>query len=101
MAELPSSVVKLARGKGLLNAIVIQPGNSIQINRCKQFLTILPYCCLEFDAWEVCLRLRNEGLLAKPTHGDIIRFAPPLVINEKEMLECISIIRKVVKSYVQ
>lgn len=80
MRELSSSVVNLVRGKGLLNAIVIQP---------------------EFDAWEVCLRLRNEGLLAKPTHGDIIRFAPPLVINEKEMLECVSIIRKVIQSYVQ
>lgn len=80
MNELPSSVIKLVRGKGLLDAIVIQP---------------------EFDAWEICLRLRNEGLLAKPTHGDIIRFAPPLVINEKEMLECTSIIKKVIYSYVK
>ncbi|KAI9564827.1 hypothetical protein GHT06_008568 [Daphnia sinensis] len=80
MSELPSSVVKLVRGKGLLDAIVIQP---------------------EFDAWEICLRLRNEGLLAKPTHGDIIRFAPPLVISEKEMLECTSIIKKVIYSYVK
>lgn len=80
MNELPNSVIKLVRGKGLLDAIVIQP---------------------EFDAWEVCLRLRNEGLLAKPTHGDIIRFAPPLVINEKEMLECVSIISKVIRSYVK
>lgn len=55
----------------------------------------------EFDAWDVCLRLRNRGLLAKPTHGDIIRFAPPLVINEREMLECVSIIRSTVNSYIK
>lgn len=78
--ELPSKVVKLVRGKGLLNAIVIAP---------------------EFDAWELCLRLRNRGLLAKPTHGDIIRFAPPLVINEREMRDCITIIRSTVNSYIK
>lgn len=80
MKELPNQVVKSVRGKGLLNAIVIAP---------------------EFDAWELCLRLRNRGLLAKPTHGDIIRFAPPLVINEKEMVECVSIIRSAVESYLK
>jgi len=80
MNELPTQVVKSVRGKGLLDAIVIQP---------------------EFDAWELCLRLRNRGLLAKPTHGDIIRFAPPLVINEKEMLECVKIIRSAVESYLK
>jgi len=78
--ELPSQVVTSVRGKGLLNAIVIQS---------------------EFDAWDVCLRLRNRGLLAKPTHGDIIRFAPPLVINEKELLECVAIIRSAVTSYLK
>ena len=59
------------------------------------------FCFEEFDAWELCLRLRNRGLLAKPTHGDIIRFAPPLVINEKEMLECVKIIRSAVESYLK
>merc|ERR1712137_481307 len=65
LRQLPSDVVKLVRGKGLLNAIVINES---------------------FDAWDVCLRLRNSGLLAKPTHGDIIRLAPPLVITEAELL---------------
>lgn len=80
LSQLPSQVVRLVRGKGLLNAIVIQP---------------------EFDAWEVCLRLRDAGLLAKPTHGDIIRLAPPLVLTEAELLECLSIIRSIVASYIQ
>ena len=51
------------------------------------------------DAWDVCLKLRDNGLLAKPTHGDIIRFAPPLVINEEQLMECIDIIRKTILSY--
>jgi ornithine--oxo-acid transaminase len=80
LSQLPSQVVRLVRGKGLLNAVVIQP---------------------EFDAWDVCLRLRDRGLLAKPTHGDIIRLAPPLVINEKEIMECVSIIRNTVLSYMK
>ncbi len=102
MEELPSSVIKLVRGKGLLDAIVIQPGNNQIDLSCSSYrLLNKMYYSQEFDAWEVCLRLRNEGLLAKPTHGDIIRFAPPLVINEKEMLECVSIIRKVIHSYVK
>lgn len=49
------------------------------------------------DAWNVCLKLRDNGLLAKPTHGDIIRFAPPLVITENQIHECIEIIRKTIK----
>lgn len=71
LSKLPKDVVKTVRGKGLLNAIVIDA---------------------KYDAWDVCLKLKDNGLLAKPTHGDIIRFAPPLVINEKEMAECIDII---------
>ena len=73
-AEFPE-LVKLVRGKGLFCAMVItqRNGNS---------------------AWEVCLELAKNGLLAKPTHGDIIRFAPPLVINEKQLIECVAIIRK-------
>ena len=65
------------------------------------FLSFADLSCfvLEFDAWEMCLRLRDNGLLAKPTHGDKIRFAPPLVISEEQLRECISIISKTVKSY--
>jgi ornithine--oxo-acid transaminase len=65
------------RGKGLLNAIVIGE---------------------KYDAWEVCLRLRDNGLLAKPTHGDKIRFAPPLVITEEQIHECVDIISKTILS---
>ena len=56
------------------------------------------YFSIEYDAWEVCLHLRDHGLLAKPTHGDKIRLAPPLNITEKEILECCSIISKAVDS---
>ena len=66
--------MKLIRGKGLLNAIVI--------NDTEESST----------AWNICLALRDNGLLAKPTHGNIIRFAPPLVINKKQLLLCIDII---------
>jgi len=52
----------------------------------------------EFDAWDVCLRLRDNGLLAKPTHGDRIRLAPPLVITEDQTQECIDIIAKTINS---
>ncbi len=68
--------VKKVRGKGLLNAILI--------NDTEDSTT----------AWEICLKLRDNGLLAKPTHGNIIRFAPPLVMSEKELLDCIAIIKK-------
>ena len=73
-------MVSLVRGKGLLNAIVIKPKNGN-------------------EAWDVCLRLRDNGLLAKPTHGDIIRFAPPLVISELQLIECINIIKKTILSF--
>jgi len=75
-----SDMITTVRGKGLLNAIVIKPKNGK-------------------DAWDVCLRLRDNGLLAKPTHGDIIRFAPPLVITEKQLMECIQIIKKTILSF--
>lgn len=52
----------------------------------------------EYDAWDVCLRLKENGLLAKPTHGDIIRFAPPLVINEAQLLESVDVIKKTIMS---
>ena len=77
LSSLPGDIVKLVRGKGLLNAIQIQP---------------------EFSAWEFCVALRDRGLLAKPTHGDIIRFAPPLIINQKEMMDCVNIIKQTVTS---
>ena len=69
-----SNIVKLVRGRGLLNAIVI--------NDTPESGT----------AWNICLALRDNGLLAKPTHGNIIRFAPPLVINKEELMICIDII---------
>ncbi|XP_077407341.1 ornithine aminotransferase, mitochondrial [Vanacampus margaritifer] len=79
LRKLPSDIVTTVRGKGLLNAIVIKETK-------------------EYDAWKVCLRLRDHGLLAKPTHGDIIRLAPPLTINEPQLSECIDIIHKTVAS---
>ena len=75
-----SDLVKLVRGKGLLNAIVINDTPKSD------------------TAWNICLKLRDNGLLAKPTHGNIIRFAPPLVITEKQLNECISIITNTLRS---
>ena len=80
LEKINSDMITTVRGKGLLNAIVIKPKNGK-------------------DAWDVCLKLRDNGLLAKPTHGDIIRFAPPLVITEKQLYECISIIKKTILSF--
>ena len=80
MRSIESDMVTLVRGKGLLNAIVIKPKNGK-------------------EAWDVCLRLRDNGLLAKPTHGDIIRFAPPLVMTEAQLMECIDIIKKTILSF--
>ena len=76
-----SKIVKLIRGKGLLNAIVI--------NDTKDSKT----------AWNICLKLKHNGLLAKPTHGNIIRFAPPLVITEEQIYDCISIIISTLKEF--
>jgi ornithine--oxo-acid transaminase len=73
--KLNSPHIKLVRGKGLLNAIVIQHSNPEA-------------------AWEFCLQLKENGLLAKPTHGDKIRFAPPLIITKEQLLECVAIIKK-------
>lgn len=77
LSKLPKEIVKIVRGKGLLNAIVIDA---------------------KYDSWDVCLRFRDNGLLAKPTHGDKIRFAPPLVINEQQLMECAEIIKKTIMS---
>lgn len=78
LSNIKSDRVTLVRGKGLLNAIVIQERNG-------------------FDAWDVCMLLKDNGLLAKPTHGDIIRFAPPLVITEEQLRECAAIIRRTIE----
>lgn len=76
-----SNIIKLVRGKGLLNAIVINDEEDSD------------------TAWNICLALRDNGLLAKPTHGNIIRFAPPLVMTEEQLLDCVSIIIKTVKTF--
>jgi ornithine--oxo-acid transaminase len=78
LRKINSPRITAIRGKGLLNAIVIDDSKGI-------------------NAWDVCLKLKDNGLLAKPTHGDIIRFAPPLVINEDQLLECASIIRNTIE----
>lgn len=73
LRAIDSEMVSAVRGKGLLNAVVIRPRNGK-------------------EAWDVCLEMAENGLLAKPTHGDIIRFAPPLVITEEQLMECVGII---------
>ncbi|WP_033960550.1 ornithine--oxo-acid transaminase [Psychroserpens jangbogonensis] len=76
-----SSIVNLVRGKGLLNAILINDDEDSD------------------TAWNICLALRDNGLLAKPTHGNIIRFAPPLVMTKEQMLDCVSIITKTLHEF--
>lgn len=75
LGEIKSDMIELIRGKGLLNAVIIRPKNGK-------------------EAWDVCVKMAENGLLAKPTHGHIIRFAPPLIINEKQILEAVEIIKK-------
>ena len=76
-----SSIATLVRGKGLLNAIVINDTEESE------------------TAWNICMKLAENGLLAKPTHGNIIRFAPPLVITEAQLLDCVSIITNTLKEF--
>lgn len=76
-----TDMVTMVRGKGLLNAIVI---NDTEDSK---------------TAWNICLKLRDNGLLAKPTHGNIIRFAPPLVMNEEQLHECCDIIEKTIMEF--
>lgn len=78
ISKIKSDMIELVRGKGLLNAIVIKPKNGK-------------------EAWDVCLQMKENGLLAKPTHQHIIRFAPPLVINEEQIKEAVKIIEKSIK----
>ena len=76
-----SNIVEKIRGKGLLNAIVIRDDENSDI------------------AWNICLKMSEKGLLAKPTHGNIIRFAPPLIINEDQLNNCIEIIISSLKDF--
>ena len=76
-----STIVLKVRGKGLLNAIVINDNETSD------------------TAWNICLQLKDNGLLAKPTHGNIIRFAPPLVMTEDQLYECVEIITKTLKAF--
>ena len=80
MRAVKSDMIQLVRGKGLLNAIVIKPKNGK-------------------EAWDVCLAMKELGVLAKPTHGHIIRFAPPLVITEEQLREAISLIKKAILQF--
>ncbi len=76
-----STIVKGVRGKGLLNAILINDTEDSS------------------TAWDICIALKENGLLAKPTHGNIIRFAPPLVMNNEQLLDCVGIITKTLKAF--
>jgi ornithine--oxo-acid transaminase len=78
LQQLHSPFITLIRGKGLLNAIIIEHPN-------------------KDAAWELCLALKENGLIAKPTHGDKIRFAPPLIITKEQVLECVGIISESLK----
>jgi len=80
MRALKSDMIELVRGKGLMNAIVIRPKNGK-------------------TAWDVCLKMKELGVLAKPTHGHIIRFTPPLVITEQQLREAIELIKKAILSF--
>ncbi|TSE08545.1 ornithine--oxo-acid transaminase [Aquimarina algiphila] len=76
-----SKIVNLVRGKGLLNAIVINDDEESE------------------TAWNICVALKENGLLAKPTHGNIIRFAPPLIMNKEELMDCVNIITETLKEF--
>ncbi|TNF42635.1 MAG: ornithine--oxo-acid transaminase [Bacteroidetes bacterium] len=80
MRAVKSDMIELVRGKGLLNAIVIRPKNGK-------------------EAWDVCVAMKELGVLAKPTHGHIIRFAPPLVITEEQLRDAISLIKKAILQF--
>lgn len=76
-----SNIATLVRGKGLLNAVVINDTEDSS------------------TAWDICMAMKDRGLLAKPTHGNIIRFAPPLVMNEEQLLDCVAIITETLKKF--
>jgi ornithine--oxo-acid transaminase len=78
-----TDLVLKVRGRGLLNAIIVNDTEESE------------------TAWNLCVALKENGLLAKPTHGNIIRFAPPLVMNEQQLMECVSIIEKTINEFKQ
>ncbi len=80
LRNIKSDMIELVRGKGLLNAVVIRPKNGKQ-------------------AWDVCLAMKENGVIAKPTHDHIIRFAPPLIITEKQLKEAIGLIKETFKLF--
>lgn len=80
MEAINSPMIEKVRGKGLLNAVIIKPHKGK-------------------EAWDVCVRMKEYGVLAKPTHGHIIRFAPPLVISEEQLMEAIGLIKKAIQSF--
>ncbi len=80
MSSIKSEMIGIVRGKGLLNAVVITPKGGK-------------------TAWDVCIAMKDKGVIAKPTHDHIIRFAPPLVINEKQLLEAIELIKSAFKLF--
>ena len=80
LRKIDSDMIETVRGKGLLNAVVIKPKNGK-------------------TAWDVCLKMKDNGLIAKPTHDHIIRFAPPLVINEEQIMEAVEIIKKSLEEF--
>jgi ornithine--oxo-acid transaminase len=80
MKKIDSPMIELVRGKGLLNAVIIKPKDGK-------------------EAWDVCMKMKENGVLAKPTHRHIIRFAPPLVITEEELRKAIEIIKETILSF--
>jgi len=80
MKSVTSKMIEIVRGKGLLNAIAVKPNNGK-------------------TAWDVCLKLKENGLIAKPTHEHIIRFTPPLIITEPELMEALEIIKRTFKEF--
>ncbi len=80
MEAIDSDMIELVRGKGLLNAVIIRPKNGK-------------------EAWDVCVKMAENGVLAKPTHGHIIRFAPPLVITEEQLADAIERIKKSIQFF--
>lgn len=80
MEKIDSDMIELVRGKGLLNAVIIKPKNGK-------------------EAWDVCVKMAELGVLAKPTHGHIIRFAPPLVITEEQLMEAVALIKEAILSF--
>ena len=80
LGKIDSEMIELVRGKGLLNAIIIKPKNGV-------------------EAWDVCVKMAENGLLAKPTHQHIIRFAPPLIISEGQLYDALEIIKESILSF--